>query len=56
MSGNAYRFDELQKAATNGALRTTRPSIERDQVCCGRVEQPSDRELVGDSAALQRVL
>jgi formate hydrogenlyase transcriptional activator len=56
MSGNAYRLDELQKAATNGALRTTPPSIEKDQVCCRRVEQPSDRALVGDSAALQRVL
>ena len=56
MSGNAYLVDELQKPAMNGALRSTRHSIERDQVCWRRGEQPSDCELVGNSATLQRVL
>ena len=56
MSGSAYSVDELQKPATNGTLRTPPNSIERDQVCWRAVDQPSDGELVGESAALQHVL
>ncbi len=56
MLGKTYSVDVLRKPPTNGALRTTEHSIERDHVGWGRVEEPSDCELVGDSAALQRVL
>jgi formate hydrogenlyase transcriptional activator len=56
MSRNAYSVDELQKSSMNGTLQTARYSTERDQACWRRGEQPSGRELVGDSAALQRVL
>ena len=56
MSGKTYPGDILRKPATNGAVRATEHSIERDQVCWRGGEEPSDCELVGDSAALQRVL